>query len=237
VRLYIAIFAATLGTLFVPVPEEATLLAAGFAARLGRVSLVGAVTAAWAAVLLGDLVSYLVGRALLARLLCTRLGQKLVPEPWRLWGERLVVGHGVRAILVARFLVGLRGFVYIAVGASRYPLGRFLALDAAAGVVEVGGLVLVGFAFGELRARTGAWVDLVAAAIMLAGLFGPLIARKLADLAQSARSSEARERTETQTPARSSEARERTETQTPARSSEAKERAETERTGTLERSE
>jgi uncharacterized protein YcbK (DUF882 family) len=44
---------------------------------------------------------------------------------------------------------------------------------------------------------------------------------------QSARSSEARERTENGTPARSSEARERTENGTPARSSEARERTET----------
>jgi membrane protein DedA with SNARE-associated domain len=179
VRLLTAIFLATLGTLFVPVPEEATLLAAGYAARLGRVSLFGAIGAAWAAVLVGDLASYAVGRALLARLLRTRLGRKLVHERWREWGERLVAGHGVRAILIARFLVGLRGFVYFAVGASRYPIGRFLALDAAVGVVEVGGLVLVGFAFGELRARTGTWVDLVAAAVLVAGLFGPVVVRKL----------------------------------------------------------
>lgn len=178
-RLLTAIFLATLGTLFVPVPEEATLLAAGYAARLGRVSLFGAISAAWAAVLIGDLASYFVGRALLARLLRTKLGRKLVHEPWREWGERLVAGHGVRAVLIARFLVGLRGFVYFAVGASRYPIGHFLALDAAVGVVEVGGLVLVGFAFGELRARTGAWVDLVAAGVLVAGFFGPVIVRRL----------------------------------------------------------
>ena len=75
--------------------------------------------------------------------------------------------------------MGLRGFVYFAVGAARYPFGRFLAIDAAAGVVEVSALVGVGFAFGELRGRAGAWIDLVAVSILVAALVAPAVARAL----------------------------------------------------------
>ncbi len=171
------IFLATLSTVFVPVPEEATLLAAGYAARLGSVSLAGAVAAAWLAVMLGDALSYVVGRVLLSRLLRTRLGQRLLPEPRRAWAERLVSRNAARAIVVARFLVGLRGLLYFAVGASRYPFGRFLAVNAAAGTLEVGGLVAIGFAFGELRERAGIAVDLAAAALLAVALFAPLLVR------------------------------------------------------------
>jgi membrane-associated protein len=180
-RLYALIFSATLSTVFLPLPEEATLLAAGYAARVGRVTLPGAALAGMSAVLLGDAFSYCVGRLLLARLLRTRLGRRLLPHEWCSWGERLVAGHGARAIVVARFLVGLRGFVYFAVGASRYPFGRFLAVDALVGLVEVGGLVSLGFAFGELRHRTGAatCVDLAIAGLLAMALFGPMLVRSL----------------------------------------------------------
>jgi membrane protein DedA with SNARE-associated domain len=178
VQLYVSIFLATLSTVFVPIPEEATLMGAGYAARLGRVTLVGAAAAGWLACVVGDAFSYFVGRVLLARMLRTRLGQRLLPAPRRLWAERLVAGNGARAVVVARFLVGLRGFVYFAVGASRYPFGRFLAVDAAAGVAEVGGLVAIGYAFGELHARVGRAVDLAAAAVLALALFAPLLVRR-----------------------------------------------------------
>jgi membrane protein DedA with SNARE-associated domain len=179
-RIYAGIFLATLSTVFLPVPEEATLLAAGYWARLGRGSLAGCAAAAWLAVMAGDAFAYFVGRELLGRALRTRWGVRVFPEARRVWAERLVAEHGVRAVLVARFLVGLRGFVYFAIGSSRFPFARFLVVDAAAGVVEVGGLVAVGFGFGVLHARTGAWVDLAAAAVLLLALFGPLIAGRLA---------------------------------------------------------
>jgi hypothetical protein len=41
----------------------------------------------------------------------------------------------------------------------------------------VGGLVGIGFAFGELHARVGARVDLVAAALLLLVLFAPLVVK------------------------------------------------------------
>ncbi|MDP9148868.1 MAG: hypothetical protein M3O36_02850, partial [Myxococcota bacterium] len=89
-QLCVAIFLATLSTVFIPLPEEATLFAAGYAARLGRVTFFGAIVAAWLAVILGDTFSYAVGRFLLRPTLRTRVGQKLFPVRWRAWGEGLL---------------------------------------------------------------------------------------------------------------------------------------------------
>lgn len=176
-RIELTIFLSTLSTAILPVPEEATLLAAGYAIRLGRTSLLGGGLAAWLAVMIGDTSSYFVGRELLARALRTRVGRALLPEGHRVWAEGFVAEHGARAVVVARFFVGLRGFIYFAVGASRFPLPRFLAVNAVVGVVEVGALVAVGFGLGELRARVGTWIDLVAAAVLLTALFGPFLIR------------------------------------------------------------
>jgi membrane protein DedA with SNARE-associated domain len=184
VRIYLAIFLATLSTIAVPVPEEAPLLAAGYAARLGHALLVGCIGAAWLAVLIGDALAYLLGRTLLARLLCTRFGQWVLPREQRAWSERFVAVHGARAIVIGRFLVGLRGFVYFALGAARYPFARFLAANAFAAAVEVGAVVGFGFAFGELRAQAGRGVDLLAVLVLAVALCGPVVARAFARTAR-----------------------------------------------------
>jgi membrane-associated protein len=169
---------AALSTIVLPLPEEGVLLAAGYAVRIGRATLAGCIGVTLLAVLLGDVSGYLMGRMLLGPVLRTKLGQRVLPEEGRRWAERLVEDPGARAVIVARFLVGLRGLVYFAVGASRYPFVRFLAVDAAAGLVEVGALVTLGFAFGVLRARVGAAVDLAVAAVLLLMLFAPLLVRR-----------------------------------------------------------
>jgi membrane protein DedA with SNARE-associated domain len=178
VRIELTIFLSTLSTAILPVPEEATLLAAGYAIRLGRASLLGGGFAAWLAVMIGDTSSYFVGGELLARALRTRVGRALLPEAHRVWAERLVADHGARAVVVARFFVGLRGFIYFAVGASRFPFAKFVAVNAVVGVVEVGAMVAVGYGLGEVRARAGASIDLVAAVLLLIALFGPLLIRR-----------------------------------------------------------
>jgi membrane protein DedA with SNARE-associated domain len=186
-RLYAAIFLATLSTAVLPIPEEATLLGAGYAARLGSVTLVGAAAAGLLACVIGDVASYWTGRLFLARILRTRIGTRMLPEHWRVWGENLVHRSSGRAIVLARFLVGLRGFVYFAVGASQVPFARFLAIDALAGVVEVGALVGVGFAFGVLRDQVavGRTIDLAVAGVLLLTFIAPVVVRHLAQRSRS----------------------------------------------------
>ncbi len=176
-RIELTIFIATLSTVALPVPEEAALLAAGYAVHVGRASFAGGLAAAWLAVMIGDAFAYLVGRELVGRALRTRWGRALLPEARRAWAERFVAEHGARAIVLGRFFVGLRGFIYFAVGASRLPLARFLAVDAAAALVEVGGVVAVGFGLGELRTRVGTGTDLAVAGVLLCALFGPVVIR------------------------------------------------------------
>ncbi len=176
----------TLSTIALPVPEEVVLLGAGYAASLGRAPLAACIAAAWLGIMIGDSLGYTAGRTLLAPVLRTRLGRWILPEPRRAWAEQAVRGRGARAIVLARFFVGLRGFLYFAVGASKYPFGRFLVVNAAAAMAEVGGLVTMGFAFGDLhsRADSGAHLargaDLAAAAIVGLALLAPrLIKAKL----------------------------------------------------------
>ena len=163
---YAAIFGVVLSTLIVPLPEEMALLGAGYLAQQGQVTLAGAFIVSWLAIVIGDTTTFYVGRLFLPRLLRTKLGSRIVKPDRRQWAEDLVGRQGWRAILLGRFLVALRGPVYLAVGASRYPPGRFLVINNAVALVEVALVVGLGYHFGQSGALAGKvrWID---AAIVL----------------------------------------------------------------------
>lgn len=165
----LAIFGAVLSTLVLPLPEELALLGAGWWAQSGALPLWAAWLAAWLAIVIGDTASYLIGRGFLQRLLRTRFGKRIVSPDLRHWAEDLVRRHGFRAILLGRFLVGLRGPVYLAIGAAKYPLLRFELINGAVGLVEVALLVGLGYRFGQSAtlAHEVRWIE-VGVAIALA---------------------------------------------------------------------
>jgi membrane protein DedA with SNARE-associated domain len=141
-------FAAVLGTALFPVPEELALLGAGYLARAGALPLPLAIAAAFLGVFLGDLATFFASRLLLPRALRTRWGERLLPPEQRRGVEASLARHGGWTVVIARCLVGVRGPVYIALGASTYPASRFLAVNAVAGLVEVGLLVSLGWVLG-----------------------------------------------------------------------------------------
>ena len=124
-------------------------MGAGWWAHEGALPLWAAWVAATAANVVGDTVSYLIGRYFLERLLHTRFGKRLVSPELRDWGEDFVHRHGFWAIVLGRFLVAVRGPVYFAIGASKYPLGRFELINSAVALLEGAALVWLGYVFGE----------------------------------------------------------------------------------------
>ena len=127
--------------------------------------------------MVGDTASYVVGRSFLPRLLRTRLGKRIVSPDLRRWGEKLVQRHGFRAILLGRFLVALRGPVYLAIGGSKYPMLRFELINGAVGLLEVALLVGLGYQFGESTALAHEvrWVEIAIAVFLAAVLIVPPI--------------------------------------------------------------
>jgi len=167
----LAIFGAVVSTLVVPLPEELALLGAGWWAHTGALPLSAAWLSAWLAIAVGDTASYVIGRSFLPKLLRTRLGKRVVSPDLRRWGEELVQRHGFRAILLARFLVALRGPVYLAIGGSKYPLLRFELINGTIGLVEVALLVWLGYRFGESAALAHEvrWIE-IAVGVSIAAL-------------------------------------------------------------------
>jgi membrane protein DedA with SNARE-associated domain len=166
---YWAIFGVVLSTLVVPLPEELALLGAGYVARQGAVTVVGGYLCALAAVLIGDTTTFLLGRGVLPKFLRTRFGKKLLKPPLRKWAENLVQRHEFRAILVGRFLVALRGPVYLAIGAAKLAAWKFIAVNSGVAVVEVAIIFALGYAFGasHAMAKDLRWVEIVVGIALL----------------------------------------------------------------------
>lgn len=147
-HVFLATLGAVLSTLVLPLPEEVTLLGAGYLAKVGQLGLWEAFVAGYLGVMGGDAATFFAARAFLPRLLHTRIARWLIKPDQQRWAEDLVGRHGTAASIIARFLVGLRGPVYMALGASDYGTGEFLLVNAIAGIVEVGAMVAVGYWLG-----------------------------------------------------------------------------------------
>jgi membrane-associated protein len=186
---YWAIFGVVLSTLFVPLPEELALLGAGYVARQGSATLAGAYLCALAAVLVGDTITFSLGRGLLPKFLRTRFGKRVIKPSIRHWAENLVQRHELRAILLGRFLVALRGPVYLAIGAAKLAAWKFIAVNSAVAVLEVAIIVGLGYAFGASHklAHDLRWLEiLIGIALVLALIVIPFFVKRRIERRQPA---------------------------------------------------
>ena len=176
----IAIFLAVLSTLVLPLPEELALMGAGWWAHMGALPLWAAWVAATAGNIVGDTISYLIGRYFLDRLLNTRLGKRLLPQEMRDWGEDFVRRRGFGAIVLGRFLVALRGPVYFAIGASKYPFGRFELINSIVAFIEGAALVWLGYVFGHSVkvAHEVRWIEIAIGVLIAAVLVAPFLLKR-----------------------------------------------------------
>jgi len=140
--------ACALSGLVWPVPEDVAVLYAGVRVASGEWPLVGTTVAAIVGVMLRDVVAWGIGRL---------AGELLLDRPWvirRVGADRLararalVDRHGSRAVLVGRFLIGMRAPIFAVAGAGGVPLGAFLAWDLLGAVFVVPAGLAIGAALG-----------------------------------------------------------------------------------------
>jgi undecaprenyl-diphosphatase len=113
-------------------PGETAVIVGGLVAGQGQISLLVLIAIVWSCCLLGDLVSYELGRRKGRRWLLKH-GERLKITEDRLdQVERLLTSHGAVMIIVGRFLGFVRPLSPFIAGASRMPLKRFLPYDVLA---------------------------------------------------------------------------------------------------------
>jgi membrane-associated protein len=156
------------------VPGETAVLLGGVLANQHRVSLPVMIAVAVVAAIAGDSVGYEVGRHFGSRLLGSRIFARHRRGLER--GQQLLRDNGGRAVFLARFTAFLRAVMPALAGSARMPYRRFLAFNAAGGLIWAVGFTLLGYLVGagyravENIAGTAGEVILAVIVLVIVGL-------------------------------------------------------------------
>jgi membrane protein DedA with SNARE-associated domain len=133
-----------------PIPEEVAFVVAGVLSAEGKLHWPTALASCLAGAILGDSVMYAIGYRWGDSLLGAhpRLARLLQAKREKQF-EEAVEQHAFKVMLFARFLVGIRGPVYLAAGAVHLPFRRFLAIDMFCATLVVTTSFWLSYAFGE----------------------------------------------------------------------------------------
>jgi len=170
----------TLESFGLPVPGETALIACAVLASQGTLSIAWVVVVGVLAAILGDNLGYWAarkgGRPLLQRHRLTRpYAEKYLPR-----GERFFARHGGKAVFLGRFIAVLRVTSAWVAGISHMHWWRFLAWNAAGGIVWATLVSLISYYLGDAAAGALSRYGLYAAggAVLLTAL-GFLVVRRL----------------------------------------------------------
>ena len=166
----------------VPLPGETALIAAAVLAEQGHFRIETVIAVAALAAILGDNAGYWVGRTggrkLIERApLFHRYAPRILPP-----SERFFARHGAKTVFIGRFVALLRVTAAWLAGISHMPWWRFLAWNAAGGIVWAVGVGVVAYYFGRAAADAiahyGALGGIVIAAVAVLGLVGAHLWRR-----------------------------------------------------------
>jgi undecaprenyl-diphosphatase len=166
------------------VPGELAVIVGGVAAAQGEVELVPLIALVWVCAIAGDLVSYMLGR---------RLGRDFLIAHGHRAGltasrferiERYFDRHGVKTIVIGRFIGMIRSMAPFAAGASGMSPRRFIPATVVAAGIWAATCTLVGYVFWQSVDNVGAIAQagtFAIAAVAVLVLGGIAAARRISD--------------------------------------------------------
>ena len=126
---YPGVFLILLATgLGMPVPEELPIAIAAMMARWEVMNWWGALLACLGGVLSGDILLYVLGRHFGRRILTPEREARVMHAYHK---------HGLKFVVMARLVMGLRAAAFLTAGLVRVPFPRFLLVDVAAVLLSV----------------------------------------------------------------------------------------------------
>jgi membrane protein DedA with SNARE-associated domain len=145
--IYVGLFLiAAVDGFFPLVPSESAVVTVGVFAATGDAALGSVIASAAGGAIVGDHVSYALGRAARSRLAGgdqrSRRGKALA------WAKRVLARRGGVVIVVARYVPGGRVAATMTAGSVGYPLRRFTPFAAVAGVTWAIYTAMIGFIGG-----------------------------------------------------------------------------------------
>lgn len=147
--LFAVIFCET-GLVVTPfLPGDSLLFIGGAVAAGGAMDPVLLAALLMAAAVLGDSTNYLIGRTLGERLF-RNPNSKIFRRDYLEQTQAFYARHGGKTVTLARFLPILRTFAPFVAGIGKMAYPRFLAFSVLGTVAWVGGLVALGYFFGNV---------------------------------------------------------------------------------------
>lgn len=187
----IAVFLALTGC-GLPVPEEVGIIAAGVFSSKGTLNPWLALAACIIGCVVGDSAMYWIGHHFGRRLLHGRgfWAKLLTPEREREL-EKKIKSHGFQVFLLARFLVGVRGPLYLTAGILKVPFRRFLIIDVIAATIVVSIFFALSYFVGDVVIgwirEAEEWLTIVVGiGVVVGGIVLYLNRKRIARLAKSA---------------------------------------------------
>ena len=154
-------------------PGETAVILGGVAASQGRVSLTVMIAVVAIGAILGDSLSYEIGR---------RFGPGLLARPWfkRRKGavrsaQRLMTRWGAWMVIVGRATAYIRPIVPALAGAASMPYRQFLLANAAGGVAWAATFSALGFAMGNAYTKASGTVHWTGLAVLVLGAAAALV--------------------------------------------------------------
>jgi membrane protein DedA with SNARE-associated domain len=170
----------TLESFGLPVPGETALIACSVLASQGALSIASVIAVGVLAAIVGDNLGYWAarkgGRPLLERHRLTRQ----YAEKYLARGERFFAKHGGKAVFFGRFVAVLRVTAAWVAGISHMHWWRFLAWNAAGGLVWATLVSLISYYLGDAAASAlGRYGLYAAGGVVLLTVAGFLIVRQI----------------------------------------------------------
>jgi membrane-associated protein len=138
---------AALDVIFPLVPSETSVILAGVVAATGDLLLLAVIACAAGGAILGDNISYWIGRLagerIVARFFAGERRKRIE------WAEKQIEERGPYLIVVGRFIPGGRTAVTLASGLLEMRWHRFIVFDVAAGIVWASYAALLGYVGGR----------------------------------------------------------------------------------------
>jgi len=148
----LALFLSALG---VPLPNTLFVVAAGAFIQQGVLHLSTTIGLSLVGVVLGDMLSYAMGR-LLRRSMNARYGQSAT---WRRAEEFLARRGGIAIVLTRCVLMPIAVPVNLVAGSSEYPAWRFAAYDVTGELIWLLGYGAIGYLFGSQWESISAFIS------------------------------------------------------------------------------
>ncbi|RIK76272.1 MAG: hypothetical protein DCC68_19710 [Planctomycetota bacterium] len=153
-----------------PLPEEVAFVYAGVQSAVGHLNWGLALAACGIGALLGDSVMYGIGR--LGRGWIGRHAwfSRIVHLEREEQVRRLIARHGIKVFFAARFMVGIRGPLYVTLGILKVPFWRFLVVDTICASAVIGVFFSLSYYFGQ---RVLEWIrrgEYLITALVLIGI-------------------------------------------------------------------